>query len=122
MILAKRSFGEERKRELTEKLPKIIEELKKLNPYKIFLFGSLARGDVGGWSDIDLLVIAEDLPERFLDRFTLVCESLDLPGEVDVLLYTPEEIERMREGNPFIKRALREGVLLYERELSRDSS
>lgn len=122
MILAKRGLGEERKRELTEKLPKIIEELKKLNPFKIILFGSLARGDVGRWSDVDLLVIAEDLPERFLDRFTLVCESLDLPGEVDVLLYTPEEIERMREGNTFIKRTLREEVLLYEREPSRDSS
>ncbi len=122
MILAKRGLGEERKRELTEKLPKIIEELKKLNPFKIILFGSLARGDIGRWSDVDLLVIAEDLPERFLDRFTLVCESLDLPGEVDVLLYTPEEIERMREGNTFIKRTLREEVLLYEREPSRDSS
>lgn len=116
MIIAKRGLGEERKRELTEKLPKIVEELKKLKPLKIILFGSFARGDLRGGSDIDLLIVAEDLPERFLDRLTLVCESLELPGDVDVLLYTPEEIERMKEGSPFIKRALREGILLYERE------
>lgn len=116
MVIAEKGLGERRKKELIEKLPRILEEVKKLQPLKVILFGSLARGDVRGESDIDLLVIARDLPERFLDRLSLVCESLDLPGDVDILLYTPEEIERMRGANPLIKMALREGILLYERE------
>lgn len=116
MIVAKKGLGEARRRELEAKLPHIVAEIKKLKPLKIILFGSLARGEVRGESDIDLLAIVEDLPERFLERFDLISENLDLPSEVDLLLYTPGEIERMQGVNPFIKRALREGKVLYARE------
>lgn len=32
------------------------------------VFGSVARGDFNLWSDIDVLVVADNLPERWLDR------------------------------------------------------
>src|SRR3989304_827900 len=34
-------------------------------PYKIILFGSLAAGQVGEWSDLDLVIVAET-DKRFL--------------------------------------------------------
>ncbi|RME68121.1 MAG: nucleotidyltransferase domain-containing protein, partial [Nitrospirae bacterium] len=35
--------------------------------------------------------------------------------DIDVFVYTPEELEQMlREGNKFLQRILREGILLYE--------
>jgi len=82
---------------------------------KIILFGSMARGDYGLYSDADVLIILneskygryfERIPE-FLDYF------LDSKVPVDIFPYTVDEIERMRKrGNALITRALREGVVL----------
>ena len=43
-------------------IPEIINKLKKINPYKIILFGSYANRSVSEDSDIDLVVIL-DSPE-----------------------------------------------------------
>ena len=49
-----------RKEELEQALKKIVEKLKKDKSVKlILLFGSLARGEVREWSDIDLIVVKE---------------------------------------------------------------
>ena len=62
---------------------------------KIILFGSQARGTAREDSDIDIVVISSDLkkfnfPERlsFLSRATL-----HIPAPLEVIGYTPEEIE-----------------------------
>jgi len=86
--------------------------------YKIqraILFGSSARGDRCRRSDIDLIVIQETT-KRFLDRYEGILADvyLALPGyEIDLLIYTPEEMQFMAE-RPFIQRALSEGVVVYE--------
>ncbi len=36
------------------------------------VFGSVARGDFNVWSDIDVLVVADHLPERWLDRIDVL--------------------------------------------------
>jgi len=49
-----------RREELEEELKKIVEKVKKDKSIKlILLFGSLARGNVGSASDIDLIVVKE---------------------------------------------------------------
>ena len=38
-------------------------------------------------------------------------------GQVDVLVYTPEEFQRMIEWeNPFIENVLKEGKIVYEKK------
>lgn len=76
----------------------------------VLLFGSLARGDARDHSDIDLIVVKET-EKRFLDRLDEFYD--DAREAMDVLVYTPQEFEEMKQ-RPFVKRALKEGRILYE--------
>ena len=104
-----------RREELEEKLKKLVERLKKDKSIRlILLFGSMARGDVGSASDIDLIIVKET-DKKFLDRLDEFYEDAEIA--MDVLVYTPEEFERMK-GRGFIRRAIEEGKLLYEAEFA----
>ena len=83
------------------------------------LFGSVARGDASRHSDIDLLLV-QKTEARFLDRYEGLLEELGeaLPeAAIEPLVYTAEEMARMSANpTPFMARALREGICLYESE------
>lgn len=105
-----------RSRELTVALDKLLPTLVEgYEPEQVILFGSLARGDVGEWSDLDLLIV-KDTSQPFLERskeVALLCRAM---VGADYLVYTPDELAEMIErGNPFITEALKEGRMLYER-------
>ncbi len=108
-------LSEKRKNYLEEKLKELLPRLYRLNPEKVILFGSFARGDVHKGSDLDLIIIKKEVPEKFLKRLDFAYEALEPDFPLDLLVYTPEEIEKMKEINPFIKKALKEGIILYER-------
>jgi len=79
------------------------------------VFGSLASGNSTRRSDLDLIVVVST-NKRFLDRYDdLLSEiSLAVPGrDVDLLIYTPEELDGMTE-RPFVRQALQHGVTIYE--------
>ena len=77
---------------------------------RVLLFGSLARGEAVPGSDADLLLILSSAGQPFLERIPRYLPT-GLPLGVDVFPYTGDEIERMRAaGNPFIVRALQEGI------------
>jgi len=82
----------------------------------VLLFGSHARGQADKDSDVDLLVIAEsDLPRHKRSR-QLHLMFKPYPFAMDILVYTPEEVETEREFElSFISRVLREGKRLYGR-------
>ena len=66
-------------------------------PQKIILFGSAARGETDEFSDIDLIV-AKETEERFFQRLLDVTAYLPKDVAIDVLVYTPGEIEGMEKG------------------------
>ena len=80
----------------------------------VVLFGSHARGQAGMNSDVDLLVIAEsDLPRHKRSR-QLHLMFKPYPFAMDILVYTPDEVETEREFElSFVSRVLREGKRLY---------
>jgi len=81
----------------------------------VIVFGSLASGTPVPGSDVDLVVVLTDSDRRFIDRIPTFLPA-HFPVPVDVFPYTRAEVERMtREGSPFVKRALREGMTLFER-------
>ncbi len=81
---------------------------------RIILFGSYAHGRRDLLTDLDVLVIMHtDLPP--LERLRLLYQSLALPVDLDLLCYTPEELEA-RKRNPFLKAILEEGIVLYEKK------
>jgi hypothetical protein len=63
-------------------------------PERIILFGSAARGDSGPDSDIDLLVVKSDIEDRGRLTEDIHLRFFGLPVSVDVLVVTPEEVER----------------------------
>ena len=88
------------------------------NARRAIVFGSYARGDANEYSDLDLIIVA-DTDKRFPQRhkdYRPVFRSWDPWGKsLDLLIYTPEELELMRvRKNPFICAALQEGVVVYE--------
>ncbi|MDI6883199.1 MAG: nucleotidyltransferase domain-containing protein [Patescibacteria group bacterium] len=95
----------------------IVRSLKRYKPEKIILFGSFAWGKPSASSDVDVLVIKKSkLPKRF--RTTQAEKFLSkLPYPVDVLVYTPKELEeREKMGDFFINLILKKGQVLYEKK------
>ena len=83
-------------------------------PEKVILFGSHAYGQPNADSDIDLLVITEsDLPRY--QRVRDLKKSLRGSKEaVDLLVYTPLEIEKWKDvKTAFITTVMEKGVVLY---------
>jgi predicted nucleotidyltransferase len=81
---------------------------------KAIAFGSVARGEPDEWSDLDLLIVAET-SRPFFERFKDFAGLYDVWPRLDLLIYTPEEFERLvAEERPLVLEALREGIVLHE--------
>ena len=96
--------------ELAAILPRLIDD----DTQKVILFGSTARADVRSTSDLDLLVVRRDArpaAARLDDFYRRIGPRV----AVDLLVYTPEELEAARKNSSFLGSALREGEVLYER-------
>jgi predicted nucleotidyltransferase len=91
----------------------IVEQIAKTyQPQKIILFGSYARGTQNSDSDIDLLII-KDTPEDFFTRIRNVRQNLFCPLPLDILVYTTDEINKLKD-RWFINDIMKEGVVVYE--------
>ncbi|MEK6284633.1 MAG: nucleotidyltransferase domain-containing protein [Acidobacteriota bacterium] len=98
-------------------LREIVDRLvKAIDPDRIVLFGSRARGGERGDSDIDLLVVkdSDDPPHRRLIPAYRALTGIGVPK--DILWRTPSEIRDWAGVQNYIAtRALREGRVLYEK-------
>ncbi len=104
---------DEREKKLHRELQRITEQLKSVGVQRIILFGSLAHGQVGLTTDIDLIVVY-NTDKRFLDRLEELYAAAQPQMALDILAYTPEEFERLRQERPFIRDAVATGKVLYE--------
>lgn len=99
-------------------VPQIIESLKELDPFKIYMFGSVAKGTDNQDSDIDLAVILniDEVPktydEKLKNKVSVRNTILDISMEVaiDLLVYTKEEFKILDELNkPFMTEITEKG-------------
>jgi predicted nucleotidyltransferase len=101
---------------------RLIEEIvarirRTIGPDRVILFGSRARGDAHPESDFDLLVVVDSDEPRYRRSAPLYRILADLPIEVEIMVYTPQEVaEWSSVPQAFVTTALREGKVLYERK------
>ena len=100
----------------TEKIKKTVRRIVKVaDPQKIILFGSLGRGEDKRNSDIDLLVVKEGDYHKGKLLENIYMNLVGVGQAVDIVLVTPEEIERYRNSKSLvIKPALDEGKVIYD--------
>ncbi len=78
----------------------------------VVVFGSTVRGDFNKWSDTDVLVVAEELPEGWRSRMELL--AADIPPGIQPVGWTPAELaERRRRGDPIARECDSVGVVVH---------
>ncbi len=106
-------LSEKRKERLDKELNRIIPEMKKMGVEKIILFGSMSEGKIHKRSDIDIIIIKKS-SKRFLDRLDEFYKKIKPRCAIDFIVYTPEELNKLKLKNSFIRQALKKGKILYE--------
>jgi predicted nucleotidyltransferase len=81
---------------------------------RLGFFGSYARGDWGVGSDLDLLIIVASAQQPFEMRPSAF-DTLELPVPTDVLVYTQEEWDSLKQKRIFFKKLDQEVLWLYPR-------
>ena len=85
------------------------------DPLQIILFGSQARGDADRDSDIDLLVVFAELADKRKTAIDIEHALSDLPVAKDIIVSTPEELERSRTRiGSVLRYAQQEGKVLWK--------
>ena len=89
--------------------------LKKVNKkFKIeqaILFGSRARDDWVLNSDVDLILISKDFKDiPFRKRMSEVIGYWDEYIDLEVICYTPEEFDKLKNQITIVKKAVKEGI------------
>ncbi len=90
------------------------------NLYSLVIFGSVAKGTAGKWSDMDIFVIVKTKPDKG------TCDKLrGVNSEVsEVFLETPEDvtytykdfIENYSIGDDFLINIMKDGIILFDRD------
>ena len=89
--------------------------VRNFHPEQIILFGSHARGEAHPQSDIDLLVVFSECADKRKAAIEIRRVFKDMPVPKDIIVSTPEELERKRDWVGTVLRfAQQEGVILYE--------
>jgi uncharacterized protein len=103
--------------ELIEQMAK--EIVREVDPERIVLFGSWARGQANESSDVDLLIVERDPfgPDRSrrkeAARIWRCLSGFRVP--TDILVYSADEIAQWQDSvQHVIGKAMREGKVLYE--------
>lgn len=80
---------------------------------KIILFGSLARQNFTVHSDIDVLIVSDEIEKKSVEAH--LEKFLDLGISYDIVLMSEEQFE-LRKKTLLVREALREGIVLWEKK------
>jgi predicted nucleotidyltransferase len=102
---------------LENSLKRLVVELSSIQEVElVVLFGSYAAGRRDLFTDLDLLVVM-DSDLNFVTRTAELYRRLPTEVDVDLIVYTPQEVLDNRE-RPFLRRILEKGRVLYEKRAS----
>ncbi len=90
--------------------------LKVSNPNKIIMFGSYARKEADEDSDLDLLIIEQEIVDRGKEMITIRNAIGDVGIGVDVIVCSESYVKEWGHvRNTLVHQALKEGKILYEK-------
>lgn len=100
----------------SEQIQQAVERLvKAANPSKVILFGSYARGDATEESDLDLMVIEQEVQNAGEEMIRLHRAVGNVGVGVDVLVYSDHEASRRSQvPGTVLYWAFKEGKVLYD--------
>ncbi len=103
-------------RTLAEWVPDVVADLvSACDPERIILFGSVARGADGPYSDIDLLVVADPTADRHaMATAALIAVAEALPEVDPVVVGRAAIVPNSVIAGSVIAAALREGRVVYD--------
>ena len=92
-------------------------------PLKVILFGSYARGEADAGSDLDFLVVEQEIPDPAGEYLRLHRAASGVEVGVDIVLMTVAEFEKKRDwwSTP-VYYAVREGKVLCQLPLPEGGS
>jgi predicted nucleotidyltransferase len=119
-VIQRKSYGSVKVFWLDKELLKkrIQEAAKRLmsensNVEKVVLFGSLVEDKATAFSDVDILILVKNSTRRYIDRpMDFVGHFQDIGLEVDLFVYTREEVEQKTK---FIRAIQYKGECIMER-------
>ena len=93
----------------------IVRIVKTVNPRRLILFGSWARGERSRDSDVDLLVVMRG-PVHRRDLAAMIYRNLHgVPIPVDVIVVTEDDVLQFgSKPGTVLYPALKEGIVVYE--------
>ena len=83
---------------------------------QVILFGSYAAGRRDLYTDLDLVVVMNS-EQDFVTRTARLYQQVHSDVDMDLLVYTPEEFERMGDTG-FIRQVMETGRVIYEKKSS----
>jgi predicted nucleotidyltransferase len=105
-----------RAQQLNEELTRLVDIVStEMQPERILVFGSMASGDIGEWSDLDVVVIMEtELP--FFERLHQLHDRVSPEVALDLFVYTPQEWTELTTTRPFMRdEVAAKARVVYER-------
>lgn len=105
-------------RTLREWLPFAVDDVvRAVSPCQVVLFGSVARGDEGPDSDLDLLVVLDRVePSERARLMGRIRRAISSPAPIDVLVTDRREYAERRDVlGSMVYWPAREGRVVYER-------
>jgi predicted nucleotidyltransferase len=100
-----------------ETIQSVVDDIvRTINPHKVILFGSYARGTPTSDSDIDLFVVAT-IGGTASERIRKVRRAITARGfGLDVVVRSPEQVEKSLSGRDwFVQEVYELGKVVYER-------
>ena len=104
-------------------IPEIIARLEPLDPLKVILFGSHARGTATEASDLDLIVVtrSDALPHDYREKADIYLQVARLLRDIrskmpmDLIVHTrPMHARFIEMDSLFARQVLQKGIVLYE--------
>ena len=106
------------KLEIPEEIKKILKDFivkakENLGDVEIYLFGSYAKGNWLSDSDLDLILVSPAFKNIDMSRrYRIVRELLPAKISVELLIYAPEEFERLKKKSIILQDAMEYWVKL----------